>query len=191
MPHHFRLDVEAYLDPCQPFEFEVDAQYQHLDELPQSAAKRIDIFTSFYLGVEATTDGHWMPPEEFDMLVISSDAFNKFNKQLLTGCKHVTNFSLQVSASPHGQYTNSQHGDPNLIFESLVQVVEVLPKLLRYSVRVGMDGTWARRQSTEEPWHSTKIVRFMREHMPDEPVGEWAGLYHDLNVVSRGQAVYW
>ena len=192
VPHHFKLDVKAYLNTCQPFERNVAAQYQHLDDLSPSAAKRIDISTSFYLEVEAIAGEHWIPPGKLDMLVISLNAFNNSNKQLLVGCGNVQELCLQLSTLAHlAQHADTDHGDPNLIFESLVQVVEALPKLLRYAVRVGMEGTYARRKSTEEAWHSTRVVRFVREHMPDEAAGGWAELYHDLNVVSRLDRVHW
>ena len=119
--------------------------------------------------------------ETVNSLVVTSDAFESLGQQL-KACTPTTDLSIDWSLSPSDYIIMQHQGDDavNIVYESLVNLVEAMPNLRRYSIRVGRYGMYASRVYGDG-WESFRTVRFDHEIM-ERPDGEWREFLQELQV---------
>lgn len=119
--------------------------------------------------------------ETVNSMVVTSDAFESLGQQL-KACTPTTDLSIDWSLSPRDYIIMQHQGDDaiNIVYESLVNLVEAMPNLRRYSIRVGRHGMYASRVHGDG-WESFRTVRFDHEIM-ERPGGEWREFLQELQV---------
>lgn len=119
--------------------------------------------------------------ETVNSMLVTSDAFESLGQQL-KACTPTTDLSIDWSLSPSDYIIMQYQGDEavNIVYESLVNLVEAMPNLRRYSIRVGRHGMYASRVYGDA-WESLRTVRFDQDIM-ERPEGEWREFLQELQV---------
>ncbi|KAK4550288.1 hypothetical protein LTR36_003255 [Oleoguttula mirabilis] len=169
VPFHVSLSLEMGLEEDKPL-----LECLHLNTSLPVFAKRLALdiqYTIVYNDHDFDSD--------HQIYVISSPTFEALNR-LLGACPKLAILTItwQMNST---SYTRGQQLPHDLIFDSTVQVIESLPKILRYAMSIGDSGMFASRAAPNMDWQDTRVVRFTREILP-EPDGEWADLLRELNA---------
>lgn len=119
--------------------------------------------------------------ETVNSVVVTSEAFESLGQQL-KACTPTTDLSIDWRLSPSDYIIMQYQSDDavNIVYESLVNLVEAMPNLRRYSIRVGRHGMYASRVYGDG-WESFRTVRFDHEIM-ERPEGEWREFLQELQV---------
>jgi hypothetical protein len=138
--------------------FEMSESY-YLSALPTNCARRVAVRVS-HDAVGISWDGKIVrDTSSLDTAIVISDEFQAFIEQLRSG-SHATTIAIDYgTGGPH----------EGILINSLVQVVESFPQLLRYEVTIGWEGMYARREKTSVDWLDPSVVRFTGSLMPDGP----------------------
>ncbi|KAK5116339.1 hypothetical protein LTR85_009311 [Meristemomyces frigidus] len=173
VPFHISLLLEMTVENQQPV-----INCSHLAEsLPMFAESLVlDMSYLAEVGDDRIYDA------DHQMYTVSSPTFLDL-ASLLLECSNLTNIVLCWLPSAFTAHHIDQWQDvpKDIIFDSMVQVIESLPRLLRYAVSTGDSGMYASRHAADIAWHDTRVVRFTQEMLP-EPEGEWADLLRELTA---------
>ena len=128
--------------------------------------------------------------ERFQNLLVLTSGFAEL-KELLLECTSTVYLVLTWREDGGTQMLRSQC---RVAMNSLVQVIQTLPAVQRYSIEVGNAGIYARRASVETSWEDTKVTRFTQDRMenskgetndPLDPVtleDEWKDLLNEVRI---------
>ncbi|EME79727.1 uncharacterized protein MYCFIDRAFT_199402 [Pseudocercospora fijiensis CIRAD86] len=121
--------------------------------------------------------------EEMNFHIITSAGFEGFCKRLRL-CAKLEDLVVEWRLSSNEDYVmhaGSQSGTPNMLFESMIQVIEAIPRLKRYCLECGNYVMFASRP-IGETWGSDKTLRLthdIEDVLSEAPCME---LYRDLKA---------